>query len=165
MGGFDSMVAAALEAGVALDAEGFTNAAISGGSAGEGFRVGVVPINVLLSWPLGSGTPKEPPAEVDLRAGLMGFGVIMAGSVPRVDAGLIFLDAAGTVVAIPGFLMSGRAGVGAPGAAGLRSGFPNGAGLTDGPGLADVRVLIDAVLTVCVPIDRTFLWVAVAHDT
>lgn len=61
--------------------------------------------------------------------------------------------------------MGGRAGVGAPGAAGLRSGFPNGAGLTDGPGLVDVRVLIDAVLTVCVPIDRTFLWVAVAHDT
>lgn len=49
MGGFDSIAAAALEAGVALKAEGFTNAAISGGRAGEGFRVGIAPIDALLS--------------------------------------------------------------------------------------------------------------------
>jgi len=72
---------------------GFTRAAISGGSAGEGLRAGTEPIDALLFSAFGPGTPREPPIEAALFVGLIGLGVIMLGGLAEIDTDLTFLSA------------------------------------------------------------------------
>lgn len=112
--GLDGVAAGLFVVGAVVCVVGFTSAAISGGSAGEGFLAGIEPTEALLA--LGSGTPSDCPTEAAL--GVIGFGTMMVGSGPDADNGLIFLSAAERAGPGPAFLIGIRTGANPPGGAG-----------------------------------------------